>query len=60
MKEAPSTQQESDHVESDTESIEMPKSHSVPNMTWREAGDRDAMGSDDSLFEDDDSDNKSA
>lgn len=37
----------------------MPKSHSVPNMTWREAGqNRDGMGSDDSLFEDDDSDSQ--
>lgn len=42
---------EESKVPSDSESIEMPKSHSIPNRTWREPK------SDDEMFDDLDSDN---
>ena len=54
--ESPQKQGNSEHAESDTESLEVPQSHSVPNLTWRADGAGRSQGSDDSLFEDYDSD----
>jgi hypothetical protein len=40
---------ESSIIESDTETLEAPSSHSLPNMTWKEGDKSD--GSEDSLYD---------